>query len=299
MAADRILRSFGTHDGTFHADEVTACALLLLFDLIDRGSVTRSRSLDKLERCEFLCDVGGHYDPVEKRFDHHQAHYVGPLSSAGMVLLYLKQIGLLSSHAYAFFNHSLVKGVDDHDNGNAQTLDGVCTYSHIISNFNPIRYDAPIVEQESAFYIALDFAHQYLKKIWDRYRYIQSCRVTVEEVMKKADLVLMFDEELPWFDVFFELGGERHPALFLIMPSGKHWKLRGIPPSSHRKMEVRQPLPKAWAGLLEDSLKQVSGIPGAVFCHKGRFISVWESKEDALQALRYVIKERDHGHPFY
>ncbi|MDF2550599.1 MAG: hypothetical protein K0S07_1666, partial [Chlamydiales bacterium] len=28
-------RSFGTHDGSFHADEVTACALLLLVDLID------------------------------------------------------------------------------------------------------------------------------------------------------------------------------------------------------------------------------------------------------------------------
>ena len=26
-------RSFGTHDGSFHADEVTACALLLFFNL--------------------------------------------------------------------------------------------------------------------------------------------------------------------------------------------------------------------------------------------------------------------------
>ena len=37
MEKDQIRpRSFGTHDGSFHADEVTACALLLLFDLIDR-----------------------------------------------------------------------------------------------------------------------------------------------------------------------------------------------------------------------------------------------------------------------
>ncbi len=31
----KIPRSVGTHDGTFHADEVTACAFLLLFDLVD------------------------------------------------------------------------------------------------------------------------------------------------------------------------------------------------------------------------------------------------------------------------
>ena len=32
-------RSCGTHDGTFHADEVTACALLILFDLVDEDKV--------------------------------------------------------------------------------------------------------------------------------------------------------------------------------------------------------------------------------------------------------------------
>ncbi len=29
-------RSFGTHDGSFHADEVTACALLLLFGIREK-----------------------------------------------------------------------------------------------------------------------------------------------------------------------------------------------------------------------------------------------------------------------
>ena len=32
-------RTLGTHDGSFHADEVTACALLLLFDLIDMEGI--------------------------------------------------------------------------------------------------------------------------------------------------------------------------------------------------------------------------------------------------------------------
>jgi uncharacterized UPF0160 family protein len=44
----KIPRSVGTHDGTFHADEVTACALLLLFDLVDGNKIVRTRQLDQL-----------------------------------------------------------------------------------------------------------------------------------------------------------------------------------------------------------------------------------------------------------
>jgi uncharacterized UPF0160 family protein len=89
---------------------------------------------------------------------------------------------------------------------------------------------------------------------------------------------------------FFELGGVEHPAKFIIMPSGNHWKLRGIPPTLKRNMEVRVPLPLEWAGLLDAELKEVTQIPGAIFCHKGRFISVWETQEDACKALESVLK---------
>jgi len=89
----------------------------------------------------------------------------------------------------------------------------------------------------------------------------------------------------------FELNGLGHPALFIIMPSGEHWKLRGIPPSYEEKIKVRHYLPKKWEGLLEEELQAVTGIEGAVFCHKGRFISVWKTKEDAFKAYELVKKE--------
>jgi uncharacterized UPF0160 family protein len=61
--ATKNLRSFGTHDGSFHGDEVTACALLLLFNLIDKDKIVRTRDMAVLGRCEYICDVGGVYDP--------------------------------------------------------------------------------------------------------------------------------------------------------------------------------------------------------------------------------------------
>lgn len=284
-----IKRSVGTHDGSFHADEVTACALLLVFGKIDRDKIVRSRDLKALSECEYVCDVGGVYDPEAKRFDHHQSAYTGDLSSAGMVLLYLKSQGLLDGEAYQFFNRSLIMGVDAHDNGRVTPEIGTCTFSQVITNFVPPVYDAPKEEQERAFFEALEFTQGHLSRLRERFHYIQACREKVVESMKKKDQYLFFEEAMPWMECFFDRGGESHPALFVVMPSSGHWKLRGIPPSSEERMKVRMPLPQEWAGLLDDDLKRASGIPGAIFCHKGRFISVWETKEDAFKALNYVL----------
>lgn len=289
MGKSKIPRSFGTHDGSFHADEVTACALLLLFNLIDRDKIVRTRDPVELSRCDYVCDVGGVYDASKKLFDHHQQDYQGTYSSAGMVLNELYRLKVIDAKQRDFFEYSIVMGVDAHDNGRELHSKGVCTYSHIISNFNPIQYDSSSRVQDAAFFEALAFALAHLTRMWQRYLYMHSCQEVVAEAMKKGKTVLLFDKSVPWLELFFELEGARHPAVFVIMPSGQHWKLRGIPPSFEEKMKVRHPLPNEWAGLIGDDLKKVSGISGAIFCHKGRFTSVWETKEDALRALDLIL----------
>jgi uncharacterized UPF0160 family protein len=290
MDTKMIPRSCGTHNGSFHADEVTACALLLVFDLIDEDKIVRTRDPEKLQKCEYVCDVGGIYDPQSKRLDHHQIDYQGELSSAGMVLLYIKVNQIIDETIYNFLNHSLILGVDAHDNGRVSYAVGHCSFSNVISNFVPIRYDASEEMQNAAFSDALHFVVGHLQRLLQRYRYMQSCREEVIASMATQEIYLHFSQALPWMDIFFELGGERHPAKFVIMPSGDHWKLRGIPPNSQDRMKVRLPLPENWAGLLEKDLEKVTGIPGAIFCHKGRFISVWKTKEDALLALQKILE---------
>lgn len=285
----KLARSFGTHDGTFHADEVTACALLLVFDLIDEDKIVRTRDLTVLNTCEFVCDVGGIYDPQKKLFDHHQAGYQGKLSSAGMVLEYLRSQKIINDSIYDYFNSSIIMGIDEHDNGRDPQLNGYCSFSHVISNFTTIPHDVAPEAQNAAFMDALHFARGHLERLLKRLTYIQSCRQKISEVMRKNQEYLLFDQSLPWQEIFFEMDGASHPALFVIMPSGQHWKLRAIPPTYENRMSVRFPLPEEWAGLLDEELKRISGIPGAIFCHKGRFISVWETKEDALKALEYTL----------
>lgn len=287
-----IPRSFGTHDGTFHADEVTACALLLVFNLIDRNKIMRTRDPEKLAGCDYVCDVGGEYDPEKKRYDHHQVEYQGELSSAGMVWLDLLRQGIIDEPTYQFVNKSMMMGIDAHDTGRVVQLEGVSTFSHIIANFVPPAYDAPKEVINQSFMQAVDFVTLHLQRLLERYNYIKKCREKVAQVMATQEKYLFFDTAMPWQENFFDLGGEEHPALFVIMPSGDHWKLRGIPPNLEHRMQVRLPLPAEWAGLRDEKLQEVSGIPGAIFCHKGRFISVWKTKEDVFKALEYSLKQK-------
>lgn len=282
-------RSLGTHDGAFHADEVTACALLLLFDLIDKDKIVRTRDPKKISSCEYVCDVGGIYNPELKRFDHHQVGYKGELSSAGMIWLYLKNREFVDERTYNYFNRALILGIDAVDNGKSVAEEGTCTFSQVIANFVPPQYNAAPTVLNQAFFDAINFVYGHLQRLRTRYEYILSCREKVIASMKTKEKYLYFEEAMPWMECFFEMGGETHPALFVIMPSGDHWKLRGIPPTLQERMKVRIPLPEKWAGLLEEDLKRVSGIKGAIFCHKGRFISVWETKEDVFKALEKVI----------
>lgn len=287
-----VKRSFGAHDGPFHADEVTACALLLHFGLIDREKIIRTRDQNKLETCDFVCDVGGQFDSKRRRFDHHQADYTGDLSSAGMVLGYLLEEKIISESLYNFLNRSLIHGIDQIDNGKWQPQFGFCSFSQIISYYVPVFYESTDDQFEDGFYEALDFTLQILERLSVRYKYIQKSESIVANVMKQMDECLIFDSAMPWIEAFFSLGGENHTAEFVIMPTRHHWKLRGIPPSYERRMEVRRPLPREWGGLLADDLKRVSKLPGAVFCHKGRFVSIWETKEDAIRALKVVLESK-------
>jgi len=292
---EEIKRSVGVHDGNFHADEVVACALLLLFDLVDRDKIVRTRDPQALSACEYVCDVGGVYDSNKKRFDHHQVDYDGVYSSAGMVLTYLLDKKIISKALRDYFYENLIYGVDAHDMGST-TRYGFANFSHGIALFNPVEYTAKPAAYAKGFFEACDYAVGYLQRLKDRFEYNQGCKEAVKKAMDEKKEFLIFSEPLPWVDSFFELGGEKHPAKFLLMPTSQNqWKVRAIPPSEKDKMDTRVPLPAAWSGLMGEALEKVSKIPGAVFCHKGRFVSIWETKESAEKALHEALKGARDG----
>jgi len=285
-------RSVGVHDGPFHADEVMACALLLHCDLIDVDAIVRTRDPEKLRTYEFVCDTGGIYDATIKRFDHHQVEYQGPLSSAGMILLYLYDQGKIEEDLYHYFRMQLIDGIDAHDNGRSTCQVGTMNVSIAIALFNPLISQMNPEASILAFHRALEFARFIIEKLKKQFLQITSCKEQVKEAMQRGTNYLLFDEALSWQENFFALGGQDHPALFVVMPALEgSWKLRGIPPSPKEQMKVRCPLPASWAGLNGDKLIEACGIKGAVFCHKGRFISIWKTRQAVLQALDKAMEQ--------
>ncbi|WP_108623845.1 MYG1 family protein [Candidatus Similichlamydia epinepheli] len=289
VESKRIPRSLGTHDGTFHADEVTACALLLICNCIDRELIFRTRDPIVLDKYEYVCDVGGVFDQNCKRFDHHQIEYEGELSSCGMILNFLEESGSFSKLQATALRNTLVFGIDEDDCGRYSKQKGVCTFSMVISNFNALR---PFTreEQENAFHAALDFCLGYLRRFLKRQEHVLSSFETVKKTLQESNLALIFDESMPWVESFFLAGGADHPALFLVMPSHNEWHLRSIPESLENPMRSRRYLPECWAGLFGEEFEKESKIKGGIFCHKNRFLSVWKTKKASLEALEFVLK---------
>lgn len=77
-AGDKIVTTklIGTHDGTFHCDDVTACYMLKQLDRFKEHEIIRTRDKIKLAQAEIVVDVGSELDVDKLRLDHHQRSFV-------------------------------------------------------------------------------------------------------------------------------------------------------------------------------------------------------------------------------
>jgi uncharacterized UPF0160 family protein len=227
------MNSVTTHNGIFHADEVTAIALLSIkFD--GNIKIIRTRDAAVIDAAVIAVDVGGKYDLEKSRFDHHQSDYIGTLSSAGMVWGAMNHYcgrcdhisepcgelwctgdctGGATSPSTASID-SLIKEVDDQDVGIARNGDN--HYCQIISSFN--ARDIYSAEQDAAFDEAVAFAKRYILSLmvkaqheFDLQTIVKATKIIVDRDVKiavvdkdagfipanmfknKADLVIQWD----------------------------------------------------------------------------------------------------------
>lgn len=62
----------GTHDKTFHCDDVTACYMLKQLPRFKDHDIVRTRDQETLDKAEIVVDVGSVFDIEKLRLDHHQ-----------------------------------------------------------------------------------------------------------------------------------------------------------------------------------------------------------------------------------
>ena len=293
-----------THSGSFHADDVFACATLALY--LDQQKkkyrIVRSRDQKVIEAADIVVDVGGINDPQAERFDHHQSGGAGkrdngiPYASFGLVW---KKYGPLlcdNQELVDDIDRRLVQPIDAIDNGISISESIECgLYDYgihgIISAYQCTWKEAGATKQQYQNFMKLvEFFKQVLEREIERsghrFEMIEVIQDAYEQAQRKDIIEIPYHVSIgPLMQVL-----EPHKEVqFIIARSNTNWKalaLRKEPCS----FENRTSFPQAWAGKRNEQLQGITGVPDALFCHNALFLAVAESKEGAWKLAEEALK---------
>ncbi|XP_065654269.1 MYG1 exonuclease isoform X2 [Hydra vulgaris] len=321
--------SIGTHDGTFHCDEVFACWMLKQLPRFKNASIIRTRDNAKLSQCSIVVDVGGVYDPEKYKFDHHQRTFSGTmkslgsmkwetkLSSAGLIYLHmgkeviseitsLPQNDVIVSRLYEKLYEKFVEEIDAVDNGIDQyegshpKYQVTTTLSSRVAGLNPAWNDGN-QDATSGFYKALDMVGlefldriHYYKDAWLPARKIVEDAIDERYSVDESGEVIVFHQSgCPWKEHLFDIEIEKNivPNIkFVLYQDQNHnWRVQSVP-ERLGSFENRLSLCESWRGLRDDILSSTSGIPGCIFVHASGFIGGNKTYEGALQMAKHTLK---------
>ncbi len=289
-----------THNGKFHSDDIFACATLslVLESLNEPLEVIRTRDIEIIKEGDYVFDVGGVYDPDNNRFDHHQLGGAGKrengieYASFGLVW---KKFGIILCAKEEVVNsvdNKLVTPVDAQDNGidlYTTNFEGVLPYAiwDAFSSFLPTWKEEENVT-DRMFLEMVEIAKKILKREVKRAQDKLEAKVLVEKAYQETTdkRLIVLDIYYPWREALIA-----YPEpLFVVTPRlGGKWDLQTINVKLN-SFKARKDLPKEWGGLLNKDLEDATGVPDAVFCHRGLFLAVADSKEGILKLAELALK---------
>ncbi len=293
-----------THDGSFHADDIFACATLIMV-LEKKGQayeVIRTRDEKIIEKADYVFDVGGVYDEANNRFDHHQIGGAGKRTGGGGIEyasfgLVWKKFGLEISQYQKvtdLLEKKLVEPVDAWDNGFdlvENKFKDVSPYSiqHIFSSLEP-TWREENKDIDKIFIKCVSLA----KEILTREVTQMKDTILAEEAVVKAyqhasdKKIIILDKHYP---SQYILNTFPEP-LFTVYPraTNNYWGVKAVR-DDPKTFKNRKDLPASWAGLQNEELAKISGVSDAVFCHKGLFMAVAKSKEGAVKLAQIALLE--------
>lgn len=286
-----------THDSSFHTDDIFAVATLLEF--LGEGEVIRSRDLEKINSADYVVDVGLVYNPELKRFDHHQVGGAGArengiqYASFGLVWKEFGQKLSGGEREAELIDRELVQPIDAHDNGMAiaeYKFKGVREYT--IGDFFSSHITKEDVGADRLHEIFMDLvriARELLRREIVKARdAIQGEDLLIKIYQASVDkrLIEIPDDSLPWRQIF----GNLPEPIFVLYPGrDKKWRIKAVPDFSKPYGNERKNLPASWGGKVDKELQDITGVPDAIFAHRGLFMAAAESKEGALELAKKAL----------
>ncbi len=284
--------TIATHNGNFHADDVFSIAALK--HVFPSFKLVRTRDLDVIAKADIVLDVGGEYDADAGRFDHHQRGGAGerengiPFSSFGLIWQkYGLEICDGNQKVANAVDAGLVSTIDADDCGYGERPEGI-SLSRTISMFNPTW------QEDADFDAGFDEAVEYAARLLKRFIASADAGISAKSIVAKAiedaedPRVIVLEKYIPWKKTVIKNSEE---ALYVLYPSQTgQWRIQTVP-VDQSSFENRKPLPKEWAGLSGDELKEATGLDDAMFCHNGLFIGGAESFESTMKMAMMALDD--------
>lgn len=295
-----------THTAPHHADEVFATAMLAVLFPVE---LFRTRDQSIINNADAIVyDVGGEFDPEQKRFDHHQKGFseVRPdgitYASAGLIwreygVEIVKKLGVakeisdeMALEVVSYIDNDLIRGIDASDNGQGKKSDSM-SVSSVISSYNALWDEEE--DADSCFIKACEIASMILEReVEVAISSIYGQRLVKEQIEVARDAIIIMDKFIGgWLEAILTSDSPKAAnLLYAVFPAvDGNWNVQAIPPTIDDRMAQRKAFPEEWRGLRDKELKKASGVETAVFCHAAGFFAVAETKEGAIALAEKAV----------
>ena len=293
----KTIKTIGTHDGSFHTDDLFSVATLLL--LHPNAKVTRTRDLDVLNIQDLVVDVGGVYDNSILRYDHHQLGYEelhkNGIMRSGFGLIW-KHFGIQLAKTEFIFNaidDGLVATIDGLDNGqqiynNDKYGTNVHTISDYIENHNPTIRSPSYKQYNNAFFATVPLAQDYLIILIKKYQQQEADSILFDKYYAQSDSekYVVLPESINFSNAVYI-----YPKLLYVIfkrPDGD-WCVRAVAKNPKEPFVQKINFPDDWCAKTNAELQRVTGVKTAKFCHRAGFLAVASNKQDAILLAQISI----------
>lgn len=297
-----------THNGSFHADDIFASAALsVLFE--KRGEnfeIIRTRDKEIIKTGDIVFDVGEIYDEEKNRFDHHQPNGAGTrvvisrngeqeyvkYSSFGLIWKKFGEEICGGEKIAEMLEEKLVAPIDASDTGFdlVENKYDIAPYfiQYFFSAMEPTWHE-DAGKKDERFFECVKIAKTILSREIVQAEDIVLAEESLISVYENTEdkRIIVLSDNYP-----FEYLLHQYPEpLFAIYPrkTDGSWGAKAVR-EDPKNFSNRKDFPKAWGGLRDQELQEITGVPDAIFCHRGLFLAAAKSKEGAIELARKAVE---------
>lgn len=291
------------HNGSFHADDIFACAVLSLY--LEKQNqpyrIIRTRDEDVIKDADYVVDVGGIYDTDGNRFDHHQSGGAGkrennvPYASFGLVWKKFGPLLVQNEEIVTDIDRRIAQPIDAIDNGisiSEPTDFGLCdygTYGIIGAYQNTWKEAGDVKTQMKSFLTLVNFFKNLLKREIERSSHRLEMLDVIQDIYNDADDKTIL--EIPYHVTvgsLIRVLDKHKEVMFIVCRSNTNWKALAMRKEAC-SFENRKSLPVSWAGKRGKDLAKETGVSDALFCHNALWMAVAGSKEGAHKLAKIAL----------